>query len=103
MTSDKSAFSDDNFSIEDIIDMKVFHRFFEKFNNTTGFTAVLLKHPGEKVLISTGSLDLCTKYHYADPESKKICRRDASCKNPVGSLSLCFNKCGFFKTSVIVS
>lgn len=67
--------TDDNFAIRDVVDLHRLTRIFEGFSRTTGFTVGFLDHPSQEVLIATGWLDICTKFHRARSRSMEICHK----------------------------
>ncbi|MEQ8225551.1 MAG: PocR ligand-binding domain-containing protein, partial [Candidatus Eremiobacterota bacterium] len=68
---------DGKYSIMDLVDLEKLERIFEKFSLATDYTIGFIDQPSQKVLISTGWRDICTKFHRAFPESEKYCKESS--------------------------
>lgn len=64
---------DGKYSIRDLVNLERLRKIFEKFSVSTGFTIGFLEHPSRDILITTGWLDICTKFHRVHPESLECC------------------------------
>ena len=70
---DPNHLVDGKYAIADLVDLKELKKLFQEFSEATGFTIGFLDHPGLNVLIATGWLDICTKFHRANPISMRGC------------------------------
>jgi len=61
------------YGISDLVDVERLHNIFEKFSAATGFTIGFVEQPSQKILISAGWRDICTKFHRSCPASAKNC------------------------------
>lgn len=73
MDEDKLNLINGKYSIRDLVDLEELRKIFEKFSRATGFTIGFVEYPSQEILIATGWLDICTKFHRACPESIKNC------------------------------
>jgi PAS domain S-box-containing protein len=71
---DENFLVNEKYSVSDLIDLEKLKRIFEKFSIATNFTTGFIEQPSQKVLISTGWRDICTKFHRAFPSSEKYCK-----------------------------
>ncbi len=58
--------------LSDIIDTETIQSMMEDFYNTTGMLTAILDMEGN-ILVGVGWQDICTKFHRANPESRKHC------------------------------
>ena len=72
---EKANFVDGKYSIADLVDIKRLKKVFSEFSRVTGFTTGLMSYPDQEVLIGTGWREICKKFHRANPESEKLCKK----------------------------
>jgi len=66
--------SNEQNTIEDLIDIKKLEDIFAKFSKLTGYTTGFVKQDTREVLISTGWTDICKTYHRGSESSAYICQ-----------------------------
>lgn len=60
--------------IQDLVDIDRLQTLFENFSKATGFTTGFVSYPEQKLLITTGWRDICTKFHRVCPASSECCK-----------------------------
>lgn len=63
-----------SFTIWDLVDMDDLKPLFDGFSATTGFTAGLVDHTSNQVLVSSGWRNICRNFHRASPEAALVCQ-----------------------------
>jgi PAS domain S-box-containing protein len=64
---------DGKYSVEDLVDLEKLRIVFDKFSDLTGSAIALVAYPSQKLLITAGWKDACTKFHRTNPESSTRC------------------------------
>ncbi len=69
----KNQLVEGKYSFTDLVNIPQLEKLFNHFSKATGFALGLVSYPDQKLLISAGWSDICTKFHRAFPESEKHC------------------------------
>ncbi len=75
MKQSKQNLIQGKYSFEDIVDINTLKEILEQLSEATGFTTGVVTYPEQKVLISTGWRDICARFHRANPDSEKKCKK----------------------------
>jgi len=75
MKPDHESLVDGRYSFLDLVDIEALRRVFGEFSSATGFTAGLVSHPDQELLVATDWRDICTKFHRAFPVSEFLCKQ----------------------------
>ncbi len=62
------------YSFGELVDIEVLQELLERFSKVLRIPAAILSPAGE-ILVGTGWMDICTKFHRCNPESEALCRK----------------------------
>ncbi len=66
---------DGKYSLKDLVDIEALEKMFRRFSEINGFATGLISYPDQELLIATDWLDICKRFHRADPRSKSDCQQ----------------------------
>ena len=73
--SGKKYLVNGKYTIKDLVDINYLKKIMESFSTATGFTTGFVSYPDQEVLFGTGWREICTKFHRANPNSVKCCKK----------------------------
>ena len=73
MKSNQEYLVDKKYLLKDLVDIKRLKKMFEQFAHSAVYATKIISYPDQELLISTGSQDICKKFHQAFPLSEADC------------------------------
>ncbi|MCP4684022.1 MAG: PAS domain S-box protein [bacterium] len=99
---------DGKYACRDLVDLDRLREMFEHFFQATGFSTELVSYPDLEVLFTTGSRDICAKFHQAVPASEELCQEshrkvtEQLGRSKETSISVCENNLVSGATPIII-
>ncbi len=66
---------DKMYRFRDIVDLEQLYRMFEDFSHVTALSALLLSHPEQEVLVTSGHRDVCAGFHIGADHPEPRCNK----------------------------
>lgn len=88
--------TDEQLSLQYLVDIPELQKLFECFSEATGFTTGLVDEKSGELLVRSGWREICTRFHRINPESERLCLASnfelSKCLNETGQIR--FAHCG---------